>query len=109
MTKACTYKANARILVPRFRTPIIILQMEKSSGNRSSACDCSQELQPQHCFQSFQGPCVKLPYNALGGGVGSRRIIRSKTLQIMFSLEIHAFKAKTDSQSISLLILAVLL
>ena len=27
-------------VMPRFRTPMIILQMEKSSGNRSSACDC---------------------------------------------------------------------
>ena len=60
---------------------------------------------------SFQGPCVKLPYTALGGGVGavnvdSQRIIRSKTVQIMFSLEIHAFKPKADSQRISLLNLA---
>ena len=59
---------------------------------------------------SFQGPCVKLPYTALGGvgavNVDSRRIIHSKTVQIIFSLEIHAFKPKTDSQRISLLNLA---
>ena len=70
-------------------------------------------LQTQHCFQSFQGPCVKLPYTALGGvdavNVDSRGIIRSKTVQIMYSLETHAFKAKADSQRISLLNLAVLL
>ena len=69
-------------------------------------------LQLLHCFQSFQGPCVKLPYTALGVvgavNVDSRRIIRSKTVQIMFSLEIHAFKAKTDSQRMSLLNLAAL-
>ena len=73
------------------------------------SCDCS-------CFNhdianpSFQGPCVKLPYTTLGGvgavNVDSRRIIRSKTVQIMFSLEIHAFKPKADSQRISLLNLA---
>ena len=59
---------------------------------------------------SFQGPCVKLPYTTLGGvdavNVDSQRIIRSKTVQIMFSLEIHAFKPKADSQRISLLNLA---
>ena len=69
------------------------------------SCDCS-------CFNhdianpSFQGPCVKLPYTALGGfgavNVDSRRIIPSKTVQIIFSLEIHAFKPKADSQRISL-------
>ena len=34
--------------------------------------------------------------------VDSQRIIRSKTVQIMFSLEIHALKPKADSQRISL-------
>ena len=67
-------------------------------------------LQPPHLLPSFQGPCVKLRYTALGdvGAVNadSRRIIRSKTVHIMFSLEIHAFKAKADSQRISLLNLA---
>jgi len=58
----------------------------------------------------FSGALCEIALYCSGGcwcsDVDTRRIIRSKTVQIMFSLEIHAFKAKADSQRISLLNLA---